>query len=245
MLTKKNRAWAIVALFAGILGLSSCLKNDTNITPSRPQYWVWILNASTNGVNLDFYDNDTKITSNNPINFNFQSRWYGFGGNHTYLFTAAGKKDSVVTQTTYNFDSTSYYTYLIYDEPAKGVVVYNDLTSAQNNKINFRFFNLSKDAGPVDVFIGTQKVDSNRTFAAGYFPTSFVQLPDNLGQTDVITIKVAGKDSVLATNNNLSSLPGRMLQVGNVYTAYLAGSKSSTGATKLVTGVFPSWQGTY
>ncbi|PSL48086.1 uncharacterized protein DUF4397 [Chitinophaga niastensis] len=236
MLTKKNRVWAVVALLTGVIGFSSCLKNDTISTPPRPQASIWFLNTSTNGIGLDFYDNGTKVTSNSAIGFNFQARYSVYGGPHNFTFKKAGADSLVLSTPDYPYDSTKFYTFLLYDNPIKAATVYSDLSNYTQDKVYFRFLNLSKEAGLVDVFIGNTKVDSNRIFTPA-FSSSFSPLP-SLNMNGVVTIKRAGKDSVLVSNNKLKVTS---FQQGNVYTVYMAGKPGSPAGDSLMVDAFYSY----
>ncbi|RFS20600.1 DUF4397 domain-containing protein [Chitinophaga silvatica] len=241
MLTKKNRVWGIVALLTIAIGFSSCLKNKNDFTPSRPMASIWFMNVSNIAVDPQFYDNDQKV-SDSTIYYNFYSRYYVYGGLHKFELRKKGSDSVIVTNTT-NYDSTAYYNFLIFGStPVRALAVKSDFTGVDLNKINIRFLNLSQDAGPVDVYVGNEKIDSNRTMLQN--PTSeestrFKQFT-NFSINDRVTIKAAGTETVLA---NSASLSVGYLNYGAVYTIYLYGSKASTGTDKLGVNAFLSyWQ---
>ncbi|NIG57669.1 DUF4397 domain-containing protein [Chitinophaga sp. Cy-1792] len=242
MLTKKNRVWAIIVLIAATMGLTSCLKNNIDTTPTRPRYWMYVLNASTFSTGIDFYDNGIKGNTNGAFNFDNKSTYSGYGGEHTYKINAYGK-DSTLTSSTKQLDSTSYYTFLIFDatdNTVRSSFVYNDLSTCSPTAINFRFFNLSKSLGPVDVYLGSQKILSSQTFNNGYFEPTFQQL-SNISDPSSMSIKLAGTDSVVAKNTNLFFSIG----TGGVYTAYISGTPNSTGTDKLVCNTIPGYLNNY
>ena len=234
MLTKKNRVWAVVALLTGIIGLSSCLKNDNNYTPPRPQAQISILGSSTSMIPGIFYDNDQKVTET-EFNFNFYARYAVYGGLHKFDLKKKGG-DSLMTTTTYNFDSTQYYTYLIWDKaPIRSAIIKTDQSNYSRDKIGIRFFNLSANAGPVDVYIGTEKIDSNRVYFDGNVSSaSAFKLFNSFSVNNAISIKEAGTSTVLATASSTDLRVGSF-NAGNFYTIYIVGVKGSTGTDKLVT----------
>ncbi|MET3880093.1 DUF4397 domain-containing protein [Chitinophaga sp. OAE865] len=234
MLTKKNRVWAVVALLTGIIGFSSCLKNDNNYTPQRPQAQIAILGSSTSMIPGIFYDNDQKVTET-EFNYNFYARYAVYGGLHKFDLKKKGG-DSLFTSTTYNFDSTQYYTYLIWDKaPVRSAIIKTDQSNYSRDKIGIRFLNLSQNAGPVDVYIGAEKIDSNRVYFDGNVSAaSAFKLYSSFSTGSSISIKEAG------TTNELAKVSGADLRIGNFntgyyYTIYLMGVKGSSGTDKLVT----------
>ena len=240
MLTKKNRVWAVVALLTVAIGFSSCLKNDSNITPTRPQAQIWFLNVSTNPVPATFYDNDQKISADTTsIDFNFYSKYAAYGGTHKFDLKKQGG-DSLIVSNISTYDSTSYYTFLTYDNPVKAVAIPTNTENYDQTKIGIRFLNLSPDAGPVDVYIGSEKIDSNRNYMSTgeLMSATTFKLFSSFSINNTVTIKAAGSDVVLANSTDL--LVGSFTQ-SYFYTIYLAGLKATTtGPTKLLVNAFPS-----
>lgn len=245
MLTKKNRVWAAAALLTVVGGLTSCLKNNNDITPSRQTAKVLVLNVSNNTVPASFYDNGQKVSQDNAtIGFGFLAPYKALGGAHTFELRKQGG-DSVITTSNTSLDSNLYYTHVIFDKPVKSITVLNDLKTADQSKINIRCFNLSPApaASPndkVDFYIGTQKVDSNRAFMSVSelaYSTKFTQFT-NFSINNVVYIKKAGTDVVLAMNNKLAI---STFDVGGVYTIYFGGYPGSTGTDKLMVDAIPSF----
>jgi hypothetical protein len=242
MLTKKNRVWAAAALLTVVVGFTSCLKNDNNITPTRPKAQVWFLNVSNSTVPASFYDNGQKISNDTTsINFNFYSNYAVLGGGHTFELRKKGG-DSVISSSFANYDSTSYYTFIMYSNPVKSVTILSDLTSASSSKINIRCLNLSPNTDPsykVDFYVGSEKIDSNRTFMSVgelAYATKFKQF-SNFSINNTVIIKKAGTNEELARNNQL--LIGSF-QTNQAYTIYFAGTPGSTGKDKLMVNAFPN-----
>lgn len=230
MLTKKNRIWAVVALLTGVIGFSSCLKNDNNFTNPRPQAQILFLGSSTSTAPANFFDNDQKITDS-LINFNFYARYAVYGGLHKFDLKKQGG-DSLIASTTFDFDSTQYYTYLIWNKaPVRTSIIKTDQTNYSRDKIGIRFLNLSENAGAVDVYVGSEKIDSNRTYFNGDVSSASIFKPYSpFSVNNTVTIKAAGTTTELANNNSLRT--GYFTQ-GNFYTIYLVGVKGSTGTDKL------------
>jgi hypothetical protein len=238
MLIKKNRVWAVVALLAAVTGFSSCLKNDSNVTPTRPQAQNRFMNLSTSTVPATFYDNDVKV-SDSIIDFNFYSRYAVYGGAHKFELRKQGG-DSVIVNNISTYDSTGYYTFLMYDNPVKAIAIPTSTENYDQTKIGIRFLNLSPDAGPVDVYIGSEKIDSNRTYMSTgeLMSASTFKLFSSFSINNTVTIKAAGTDDVLA---NSTDLPVTSFTQGNFYTIYLAGLKAHpSGSDKLLVNAFYS-----
>ncbi|RAJ88156.1 uncharacterized protein DUF4397 [Chitinophaga dinghuensis] len=232
MLTKKMRIGAIVMLIATTLGMTSCLKNNVDVSNQRPTFWMLLANVSTYPSSINLYENGTKKNKtaltgiiNAPIG--------NYGGQYTYKITN-GTTDSVLTQVGAQLDSLRYYSLFIYgSNPIKSAIVSTDLSNYSASAVNFRFYNMSENAGPVDVFLGSVKVASNVSYVGNSFDPS-LQLITNLVNATTITVKKAGTDEVVATNNSISV--GSM-QTGAVYTGYLTGNATSTGNDKPSTNV--------
>ncbi|MGO4288087.1 DUF4397 domain-containing protein [Chitinophaga sp. RAB17] len=245
MLTKKNRVWAAAALLTVVTGMTSCLKNDNNVTPQRQTAKVLVINVSNSAVPASFYDNGQKISKDGAsIGFNFIAPYNALGGAHTFeLKKLTG--DSVIATSNATLDSNLYYTHVIFNNPVKSITVLNDLASASQTKINIRCFNLSPapaaDPGQkVDFYIGSEKVDSNRAYMSiGELAssTTFKQF-SNFSVNNTVTIKKAGTNETLATNNKLTI---SAFSTGLVYTLYFAGTPGSTGTDKLITDAIPSY----
>lgn len=242
MLTKKNRVWAAAALLTVVTGMTSCLKNDNNVTPQRQTAKVIVMNVSNSTIPASFYDNGQKISKDGvSVGFNFVAPYNALGGAHAFdLKKLTG--DSVIATSNATLDSNLYYTHVIFNNPVKSITVLNDLASASQTKINIRCFNLSPN-GPndkVDFYIGSEKIDSNRAYMSiGELAssTTFKQF-SNFSVNNAVTIKKAGTDVVLATNNKLTITS---FSTGLVYTIYFAGTPGSTGTDKLMVDAIPSY----
>lgn len=250
MLTKKNRVWAVVALLTGVIGFSSCLKNDNNVTPQRPMAQIVIKNASTSALSVApfLFDNDQKVAED-TIKFNITATYAVYGGPHKFDLKKKAGDSLIATTGIYNLDSTQYYTYLTWGtSPVVSAFIKTDQSNYSTSKIGLRFLNLSPDAGPVDVYIGDengQKIDSNRTtFTQSQIGSaSTFQQFSSFSVNNRITVTQAGTKTVIAN----FTLPGATKNLiptsfapGNFYTIYLAGNKGSTGVDKVFVSAFYS-----
>jgi hypothetical protein len=229
MTTKKTRVWAIAALVTVVTGLSACLKSD-NVTPQRDRAAVAIINGIVSGADLDFYDNTTKVNQS-ALSIGFAYVGYPiFAGIRTFSFKKVGTTTDYAAVTAM-YDSLNYYTLVAYGDSTAPQMrsIKDDFTGAKETAVNIRFFHLSPNAGPVDVYIDNVKVDSNRTYVGDSgFRTAFSPLTKSVF-TNNIKIKVAGKDSVLTENTS----PSASFSSGRVYTITLIGSKGATDKKKL------------
>jgi hypothetical protein len=229
MTTKQTRVWAIAALVTVVTGLSACLKSD-NVTPQRDRAAVSIINGIVSSADLDFYDQSTKVNTN-PLNIGFIYGGYLiYGGIRTFSFKKAGTTTDFAAVTTM-YDSLNYYTLVAYgDSTAPHMVsIKENFDAAKPEAVNIRFFHLSPDAGPVDVYLDNVKVDSNRTYTGDTgLKTAFTPLTKSI-YTNNIKIKAAGTSTVLAENSS----PNYSFSSGKVYTITLIGSKNFTDKKKL------------
>ncbi len=229
MTTKKTRVWAIAALVTAVTGLSACLKTD-NVTPQRDRAAVAIVNGILSSSDLDFYDNTTKVNQS-PLTIGFAFIGYPiFAGVRTFSFKKVGATVDFAA-TTARYDSLNYYTLVAYGDSTapEMTTIKDDFSAAKETAVNIRFFHLSPDAGPVDVYIDDVKVDSNRTYVGqSGFRTAFNPLTKSV-YTNNIKIKAAGTSTVLTENSS----PNASFSSGRVYTITLIGSKDFTDKKKL------------
>lgn len=229
MLTKKNRVWAIAAVVVAVAGFSACLKTPDPGPPQRPVASVVVLNASTYGAGFDLYDNGVKLgEGKNALEFGFTGAHGPYRGTHVFTFKKFGA-DSTIGTTNIMLDSLSYYSLIAYGQSPVKVLAFNDdVSNVKDNKVYYRVFHMSPNAGPVDIYIDNKKIDSNRVYE-DRFPRGFTAL--DLNSASELIVKEAGKDAVLAkTSNSSLKIP---LSQGGVYTIYIAGLKDNLDAKKL------------
>lgn len=230
MLIKKNRVWAIAALLGGVIGFSSCLK-QSDPTPQRMNYTGAIINGAYLPSSLDIFNNGAKMNTS-AYKTSASAPFLDLPGIHTFSFRNLNGTglDSVTQQ----FDSLRYYTIITYNDNAKKFVsqlIREDFSSLSTSKVNFRFLNLSPNAGPVDLYINNKKVVENQPFqinapwnAAEPFNSTVEYYVTPTGSTTQL-VKGTSRQSAGATQ-----VP---FQPGYAYTIYLSGAKDSTGDNKL------------
>lgn len=232
MRTKKYRLWAIAALVVTVTGFASCLKSD-DTTPQRPPAYFWFIGAYTGHINMDLYDNGAKLNSS-ALTYDFTAPYQADGGIHIFTFKKNGS-DSTLAEDTNLYDSLQSYTLILHGDSITGAevaAIRDDYSSTSTSKVNYRFYNLSTSAGPVDMYINDSKLSGNVYYAgqAG-FPGAF-STTDATGSGNVsIKIKAAGKDSLIAQKDNVP------LNVGYPYTIYLKGDKNGADDRKLAVGI--------
>lgn len=222
MRTKKYRLWAAAALALTVTGFSACLKSD-NPAPSRPKANYVFLNASTFAPGIDIYHNGTKLTST-PFKIGQYSDYYTYRGTQDFTFKKGGA-DSTLGSIVATFDSLQIYTVVMFGEQPQFRAVRNDFTNADGSKINIRFYQLSPNSGPVDLYLDGKKIDSSHYYDGSSLRSDFTALNPGSYGTSKLTVKVAGKDSTLAETTS----PKWSFQTGGVYTIYYIGLKGATG----------------
>ncbi|MBC9915268.1 DUF4397 domain-containing protein [Chitinophaga varians] len=230
MLIKKNRVWAIAALLGGVIGFSSCLK-QSDPTPQRMTYTGAIINGAWLPSSLDIFNNGAKMNSS-AYKTAASAPFQDLPGIHTFSFRNLNGSglDSVTRQ----FDSTKYYTIVTYNDVNKNFVsqlIPEDFRSFPSDKVNFRFLNLSPNAGPVDLYIDNKKVLENQPFQVN--GAWNVAAPYN--STVEYYVTLTGQTAILAkgTSRQSAGATNVPFQAGYAYTIYLAGAKDSTGDNKL------------
>ena len=233
-MAKSNRIWAVAALFLMVTGFTACLKSDTT-TPSRPVAAFALIQGITASATVDFYDNSTIVTKDLKLGFGGIS-YKAYGGVHVFELRKSGGTTAIAS-TTNVYDSLAYYTLISYGDSTSPVLrsFKDDFSTASNSALNYRFFNLSPYSGPVDLYLNSTKIDSNVNYVAtAGLPTTF-KANTSITYVNSITVKKAGKDSVIVTNSSLS------MSTGNVYTIYFTGINNGTGNLAPKVNIIPSY----
>nr|WP_295874495.1 DUF4397 domain-containing protein [uncultured Chitinophaga sp.] len=230
MLIKKNRVWAVAALLGGVIGFSSCLK-QSDPTPQRMNYTGAIINGAYLPSSLDIFNNGAKM-NNGAYKTAASAPFLDLPGVHTFSFRNLNGTglDSVTQQ----FDSLKYYTIITYNDNTKKFVsqlIREDFSSLSTSKVNFRFLNLSPNAGPVDLYINSKKVLENQPFSISR-PWNSVD-PYNSTVEYYVTLPGSTTPLVKGTSRQTAGSTNVPFQPGYAYTIYLAGAKDSTGDNKL------------
>ena len=217
MRTKKYRLLAAAAALIAITGFSACLK-DNNVTPQRYPANILFVNAFL-GTNMDVYDDTQKLNTKIFSLTDNLLLHQPYTGYYSFTFKKTGADSVVASTTAFRYDSTSYYTILIYGDSTHAYVapMQDDFENAKTDRINIRFFHLSPNTPAVDLYLGDTKVDSNVVFRGGV-RDDFSALNLQLNNPKLV-VKLAGTSTVVAQNDN----PKFPISVGNVYTIMLTG----------------------
>ncbi|SFW14427.1 DUF4397 domain-containing protein [Chitinophaga sancti] len=237
MVTSK-RFGAVAALLAMVTGFTACLKTE-NTTPSRPVAAFVVINGISSAAKLDFYDNSTKIkdsVSTGFAGYNYQA----YGGVHIFELKRYATGTTVVSTSAATYDSLNYYTLVAFGDSTSPVfypIKDSEFNGANTANLNIRFWNLSSNIGPVDLYLNATKVDSNVTFSMSR-PTTVFKALSTVTSATSITVKKAGTSTVVATNNSSTT----QLSVSGVYTIFLTGNANvTTGSLAPYVGYIKSY----
>lgn len=229
--------WVMVAL-AGIT-MSGCLKSS-DPQPQPAQSYISIMQLATMppAPAVDIYFNDKKVSSN-AFTPGAVSAMYSpvDKGIFSVTFKKAGGDSIVASIPVDQYDSLGFYTVMVYNRPdgsASALRIEDDFSDLTLDKPYFRFFHASPtiaDLGPVDLYIGNNKVSSQRMLADNESGPYYNEFQASTVGYHKIQVKLSRNDSLLvesATDVNMLA--------GNAYTIYLAGNKGGTGANALTIG---------
>lgn len=227
MIRKKIAGLLLATGLLGMMTLSACLKTSNSSTQTVWTYST-IINAYPDSTGMVFYDGGTKVdTTRFPLGF--WSVLRDVPTTHSYNFRNY-KTDSVVCSITAgtSFDSLTYHTLIAYGNKTTGGKFLNLEESFDNTRAdsaNIRFYNLCDSTGPVDIYINTKKVFSNRDYTprTGFFST-WTTFPGSTNAT--VEVKPAGKDSLICKSTI-------NLYTANVYQLVLAGYLHGVGKEKV------------
>lgn len=231
MRIKKNRGWAIAALLGAVTAFSACLKSNDNVPPSRPNYYAAIINGAYIPSSMDIFKNSSQKMNSAAYKTGASAPFADIPGTYTFSFRQLNGigLDSVARQ----FDSLQYYTMITYNAGTQFRVNWQreDFSTLSNSKVNFRFLNLSPNAGPVDLYIDKKKVVENQPFSL----SSPWQQADPYNSNVEYYVTRPGETTALVTGTSRVSQGTTQVpfQPAQAYTIYLAGAKDSTGDNKL------------
>lgn len=200
--------------------LSGCLKDVQN-TPATPKTYISVMHLAPRAPSVDIFFNDQKA-STAAFAPNTVSSYYS--ALEPQLFGVTIKKtgsDSVVAAIAPDiYDSLKYYTLLIYNTDsthAAAVKIQDDFSGLNQDKAFYRFFHMSPDIGPVDLYFDNNKIELGRQYAdntPSYYYNQFLQLSP---ASYTISVKKAGTDSLVGQTTSAT------LSAANAYTIYLKG----------------------
>lgn len=225
--------WGLVLILSTTF-LSSCLKSSTS-QPEKLTY-LYLMHMATTAPAVDLYFG-TEKASKNSIGFNTISGSYT--GIRPATFDVTYKKgggDSVVAIVpTAVYDTSMPYTLLLYsDETGEGQAtrIFDNVEGLSTEKVNFRFWHLAHDIGPVDITIGTNLVDEGRTLADNVGVNAYNRFNNQIDAgTYTITVKETGTETLVAELKDVDLLKGAS------YTIFLKGSATGIDTKKIAVGI--------
>lgn len=223
-------ALAPVAVVALLAGCGSGGSGSNNVA-------VRMVNAVPSNTNLDISANGGVFVGGLPYN---SITTYGFvtSGDNQLLANAAGTTTAIIPTQTLHLQN-GVYTIIVAGIPGDVLTpptffaVPDDNTTPPKNMIRVRVFNLSPDAGPVDVAIGSQVVASSVAYptipvaaTAGTYLTLNPNSVKNAGaNTWTIAVRTAGSSTVLASR----TVPS--LDADHVFSFFVEGQMANNTIT--------------
>lgn len=195
-----------VFLFLGALSfltvlLSGCLK-ETKSSSNPPRTYISLLHLAPRAPSVTVWFNNEQASSAiapGTVSLSYSPL-------DPKMFSISFKKagsDSVVASIPSDiYDTLEYHTLLLYNYDSTHVraaqIVDNFKVMTDPQKTYFRFFHMSPDIGPVDLYFDNTLIESGRQYADNTMSNTFNQfLPANPNTYNVV-VKKAGTDSVLA-----------------------------------------------
>lgn len=228
---RKNAFLALGALSFLSLLLSGCLKESESSVPT-PKTYISLLHLAPRSPSIEVYFNSNAEPSSGTISPNSVAGAYSpvEPGAYGINFKKAGSDSVVASLSTALYDSLQYYTLLLYniDSTHVGATrIQDDYRVLTADKAYYRFFHLSPDIGPVDVYLDDSQVDGSRQHADNTVGDYYNQFNATTSNTYSIIVKKAGADSVIAQKNAV------FLAQGQAYTIFLKGIKGGTGNNQI------------
>lgn len=226
---RKNAFLFLGALsFLSVL-LSGCLKEATN-SPTTPKTYISLMHMAPRAPAIQVFFDDVQASSS--ISPGSVSAAYSALDPDMFAinFKKAGSDSLVANLATTLYDSSKYYTLLLYNSDsthARAVRIEDDFSVLTNDKAYYRFFHMSPDLGGVDLYFDNTLIESSRQYADNTVSSYFHQFFPIANSSINVYVKKAGSDSVIAQGSNV------YLNQGNAYTIYLRGIKGGTGANAI------------
>jgi uncharacterized protein DUF4397 len=219
---------SFVVTGVAVMTFSGCMKN-TPIEPAKPVSFVSVMNISYKAPAVEMLFNNEKVTP--PINpGSYFTRYSSIDPGVRNVVFKKASSDSVVAQlaTGEYYDSSEFYTILMYDNPAGGALaarITDEFPTIDQAKTYLRFFQLSADVPNVDLTLDNTKLYSNRTPADNVTNTSYNQFQAYTPGSYTLKAKLTGSDSTVATSTFTD------LAAGGIYTIFLKGVKGGVGSS--------------
>jgi hypothetical protein len=223
-----------VFLYLGALSfltvvLSGCLKESAS-SSSTPKTYISLMHLASRAPSIEVYFDATQKSS--AISSGTVASGYSAIDPATFAinFKKAGSDSLVASLGTSRYDSSKYYTLLLYNYDsthARAVRIIDDFTVLSSTKAVFRFFHMSPDIGDVDLYFDNNLIASGRQYADNTISDYWNQFAETTSATVNVYVKKAGSDSVIAQASSV------YLNVQNAYTIYLKGIKGGTGTNAI------------
>jgi len=220
-------AFAAIAVMSFVI-LNGCIKN-TPIEPAKPVSYVSVMNIALKAPAVELLFNGEKVTP--PINPGaYFTRFSSIEPGIRNVVFKKASSDSVVAELPPGqlYDSSSFYTVLLYDNPSGGALgarIKEAFPAADATKTHIRFFQLSADMPHVDLSVDNTKLFLDRTPADNISNPSLNLFQAYAPGSYTLKATVAGTDSVIATTSFND------LVAGGIYTIFLRGVKGGSAAT--------------
>lgn len=215
------------AIALSVVLFGSCMKNDNPPPVQEPAAFIALFNAySPITTSQVVFSN----SASGNIPYGQGVRHSGFTDFATLKLTVRNQatNQNLITDAALNMKVDKAYTGVIFgkDIPAKFILLNDSLAENTSNNSNIRFLNLAEGVEAVDVFLGTDRVQtlSNRlpeTQANSVTSEKFILSPKAAGPQDII---IKGLDGT-----TLAELKAFNFGVKEYYTIILQGDKASTG----------------
>jgi Domain of unknown function (DUF4397) len=230
VMRKSTRNLFSAASFLVILstfGLS-CTKAGSSLTTTTITYLTLINEATYTGT-VSVYLNDTLATPAGGIAAGTFSTKYGKipPGYYDVKFESASSGNLLSEIPSSDYDTLNFYTLILCNtaggDTVQGFKVWDNFSTLSSISANYRFFNLSPDEPNVDLYLNNTIVSQNRTTADNASNNLYNAFQPTTAGTYAITVKAAGKDSVIATLAQNVAMTN-----GNAYTIFLSGNIGSS-----------------
>jgi hypothetical protein len=229
IMRKSTRNFLSAASFLVILSSleMSCSKTGSAMS-TTPVTYLTLINEATYTGAASVYLNDTLATPSSGIAAGTFSTKYGtiLPGYYNVKFTTATTDSVLSAIPSSDYDTLNFYTLILYNTAggatAQSAKIYDNFSTLSSIDANYRFFNLSPDEPKVDLYLNNTIVSSNRLTADNVTTNLYNSFQPTPQGSYLITIKVAGKDSVIATGSNVA------MTNGNAYTIFLSGNIGSS-----------------
>lgn len=218
----------IIAALAITVGLSSCMKNDTDYTPVEIS-GLSLIHASPTTQKLDVYVDNTRASIND---FSFGTKMdylNAYSGVRTIQIAKQGTSASIFSKQFTLKKSVGYSAFLINAlENIDVLLVEDELKVPTTGKASVRFVNVSPDATPLNLAITGQATD----LATGVAYKASSEIVE-IDPAEKVNFDVKTADGIVKT-----ALQNVKIEAGKIYTVWAKGLNSATDDTKFGVAIF-------